>query len=334
MTIEIDLGTLESRLAVIGLTGLRRLSGGASSLSYVGTATVDGISRPVVVKAAPPGLEPVRNRDVLRQASMLRRLAATEVPVPTVLWEDPGDPPEVPPVFVMSFVPGASFEPLFDRDGDGGGDPDDGGDPAVVADRMLDAARTLAALHRLSPAALGLADEPQVGLADEVRRWTRALGTVDPTLVPGWERVAEALLATEPAAIAPAVVHGDFRLGNLLASGPTVTAVIDWEIWSVGDPRVDLGWFLINADPATYGRRTRYAEALPAPADLAATYAERLGRDVPALDWFQAFACFKSAATWSLIVKHSRRRPAPDPMAEELAGALPGLLTRAADLLG
>ncbi|MDT3443206.1 phosphotransferase family protein [Pseudofrankia sp. BMG5.37] len=329
MTIEIDLSTLESRLAVIGLTGLRRLSGGASSLSYAGTATVDGISRAVVVKAAPPGLEPVRNRDVLRQASLLHRLAATAVPVPTVLWEDPGDPPEVPPVFVMSFVPGSSFEPLFDRDGG-----DDRDDPAVVADRMLDAARALAALHRLDPAALGLADEPRVGLTDEVRRWTRALGTVDATLVPGWEAVAKALLATEPAAARPAVVHGDFRLGNLLATGPAVTAVIDWEIWSVGDPRVDLGWFLINADPATYRRRTRYAAALPTPADLAAAYAEHLGRDVPALGWFQALACFKSAATWSLIVKHSRRRPAPDPMAEEVAGALPGLLTRAADLLG
>ncbi|WP_241834541.1 phosphotransferase family protein [Pseudofrankia asymbiotica] len=326
VTIDIDLGTLEARLAVIGLTGLRRLSGGASSLSYVGTATVDGVPRRVVVKAAPAGLEPVRNRDVLRQASLLRRLAATDVPVPDVLWEDPGDPPEVPPVFVMSFVPGASFEPLFDDDGD-----DDA--PAVVAGRLRDAARTLAALHRLDPAALGLADEPRVSLADEVRRWTRALGTVDASLVPGWEAVAKALLATEPAAAAPAVVHGDFRLGNLLASGPTVTAVIDWEIWSVGDPRVDLGWFLINADPATYRRRTRHAGSLPAPDDLAATYAEHLGRAMPALAWFQALACFKSAATWSLIVKHSRRRAAPDPMAEQVAGVLPALLTRAAELL-
>ena len=49
-------------------------------------------------------------------------------------------------------------------------------------------------------------------------------------------------------------MHGDFRLGNLLAVGPEVTAVIDWEIWTVGDPRVDTGWFLTNADPATYQR--------------------------------------------------------------------------------
>ncbi|WP_236595339.1 phosphotransferase, partial [Mycobacterium intracellulare] len=52
----------------------------------------------------------------------------------------------------------------------------------------------------------------------------------------------------------PGVVHGDFRLGNLLASGARINAVIDWEIWSIGDPRIDVGWFLINCDPDTYRR--------------------------------------------------------------------------------
>jgi aminoglycoside phosphotransferase (APT) family kinase protein len=152
-------------------------------------------------------------------------------------------------------------------------------------------------------------------------------------LAPGWQNVAESLLAEQPPAMAPAVVHGDFRLGNLLADGPTVTAVIDWEIWSVGDPRVDLGWFLINADPATYRRRTPYTGLLPTPSVLACTYAEHVGREVPALAWFQALACFKSTATWSLIVKHNRRRETPDPVVEEIAGTLPGLLERATVLL-
>ena len=53
------------------------------------------------------------------------------------------------------------------------------------------------------------------------------------------------------------IVHGDFRLGNLLAAGARIAAVVDWEIWSVGDPRVDVGWFLLNADPATYRRLYR-----------------------------------------------------------------------------
>jgi aminoglycoside phosphotransferase (APT) family kinase protein len=326
VNIDIDINMLAARMTAIQASGLRPLPGGASSLSYAATATVDGVARGVVVKVAPPGLPPVRNRDVLRQARLLRALAPTAVPVPEVLWEDPGDPPEIPPVFVMAFVEGTSLEPLFDLDGDE--------DPGVVGNRLLNAARVLAVLHRLDPAGIGLSGEPLVGPAAEVERWVRALGTVDPALVPGWEAVGEALLATVPSALGRAVVHGDYRLGNLLASGAEVSAVIDWEIWSVGDPRVDVGWFLANADPATYRRATRYARTLPGPAEVAAAYAEALGRDLPEVEWFQALACFKSAATWSLIVKHARRRSTPDPLATEMAGRLPALLARAREFLG
>ena len=173
-----------------------------------------------------------------------------------------------------------------------------------------------------------------MGPAEEIDRWCRLLETVDPALVAGWQDVAASLRASEPPALPGAVVHGDFRLGNLLATGSRITAVIDWEIWAVGDPRVDLGWFLVNADPGTYRRATRYAGALPAPAELAEIYAVTIGREVPELQWFQALACFKSTATWSLIVKHNRRRAAPDPALEEMAAALPHLLERAQQLVG
>ena len=146
----------------------------------------------------------------------------------------------------------------------------------------------------------------------------------------GWDEVAAELRATVPPARPGAVVHGDFRLGNMLASGDSITAVIDWEIWTVGDPRVDLGWFLVNADPETYRRPTPYAGALPTPSELAALYG-----DVPDLAWFRALACFKSTATWALIVKHNRRRPDPDPGIEVVAADLPRLLARArAELAG
>jgi aminoglycoside phosphotransferase (APT) family kinase protein len=323
--IEVDFTILETRLAAAGFADVCRLSGGASSLSYAATQVTDG-RRPVVVKMAPPGLPPVRNRDVLRQAAMLRLLGPTVVPVPEVLWEDAGDPPDVPPMFVMSFVEGTSCEPLFDTDGTD--------DPVVVGERMGNAARTLAALHAISPGELGLDDEPVTTPGDEVKRWVHALQTVDPSLVPGWDGIAESLATSEPPSVRPAVVHGDFRLGNLLATGSSVTAVIDWEIWSVGDPRVDLGWFLANADPETYRRSTPYVGRLPSPDDLASVYADALGQPVPSLNWVRALACFKSAATWSLIVKHARRRPTPDPTAEEIAATLPSLLGRAGALLG
>ena len=197
-----------------------------------------------------------------------------------------------------------------------------------MAVRMRNAARTMAALHALEPDVLGLTGEPLVGPAEEIDRWCRLLDTVDPALAPGWEAVAAALRACEPPALSGAVVHGDFRLGNTLAAGARIAAVVDWEIWSVGDPRVDVGWYLANADPGTYRRSTRYVDSLPAPAELAEIYFGACGHDVPDLEWFQALACFKSTATWSLIVKHNRRRAAPDPAMEEMAAALPNLLER------
>jgi aminoglycoside phosphotransferase (APT) family kinase protein len=331
---DLQLDHLNRRLAAAGITELRRLHGGASSLTFVG---VTGGQR-VVVKVAPPGLQPILHRDVLRQSRIIGALAPSGVPVPEVLRADPGDPPEVPPLFVMSFVDGTSLEPLFDIEDKAdarecGWASDETGDKTTVADRLRNAARVMARLHRIEPGAVGLGDEPVVGPAEEVARWCRLLATVDPDLVSGWQDVASELRSSVPAARAPAVVHGDFRLGNLLATGDRITSVIDWEIWSVGDPRVDAGWFLINADPATYGRPTPYVGLTPTPAELADVYAGALESAVPELDWFQGLACFKSAATWSLIVKHNRRRTTPDGDLEAMAPVLPSLLARAADFL-
>jgi aminoglycoside phosphotransferase (APT) family kinase protein len=319
------LAQLAERLASRDVSALAPLPGGASSLTHVGRCA----DRPVVVKVAPPGVQPIAHRDVLRQARVIRALATTPVPVPEVLFDDPGDPPDVPPLFAMSHVDGSTSEPLFDGA--------DCGPEAVVAERFRNAAAIMARLHRIEPGAVGLASEPVIGPSAEVERWCHTLETVDAALVPGWRGVAADLESSTPPALPATIVHGDFRLGNLLAVDDRITAVIDWEIWSVGDPRVDAGWFLINCDPMTYrrsARAARYIRATPPLSELETVYREELGREVPELDWFQALACFKSAATWSLIVKHNRRREHADPGLEAMASALPQLLSRARELLG
>ena len=135
-------------------------------------------------EVAPAGVPPVLNRDVLRQARLLRSLAGTAVPVPEVLWQDGGDPPQVPPIFATSYVAGTSLEPLFDVD--------DEDDPAAVADRMRSAA--LAPPRGLiEPGEIGLGNEPVVSPGDEVERWCRLLATVDVALAPPWKDVAAAI---------------------------------------------------------------------------------------------------------------------------------------------
>ena len=120
---------------------MESLAGGASSLTYAG---LRGNQR-VVVKVAPPGVPPIAHRDVLRQARIIRALAPTPVPVPELLFDDPGDPPDVPPLFVMSFIDGMSCEPLFDDV--------DGGPELTVAERFHNAAATLAQLISASETA-------------------------------------------------------------------------------------------------------------------------------------------------------------------------------------
>jgi aminoglycoside phosphotransferase (APT) family kinase protein len=148
---------------------VRPLPGGASSLTYAAVLD-DPTPQQIVIKAAPPGLPPVRNRDVLRQARVLEDLAsAPGVAVPRVLGTDAGDPPEIPPLFVMEFVHGDSYEPVLH-----GANPDVSDDE--VEARALAAAGMLAALHAAKAPALE--EDAADGLLREVERWSKAFSTV------------------------------------------------------------------------------------------------------------------------------------------------------------
>lgn len=329
---ELDLSELTERLSRLGVSSPRPLAGGASSLTF--SARLDG--RPVVVKVAPPGLEPVLHRDVLRQARVMGVLTPTEVPVPRVLLEDAGDPPVVPPLFVMSFVEGESLEPLFDVDRRSASPDSD------VSDRLRRAITVMATLHRIDIVAVGLGEEPVSGPAEEIDRWSRLLETVDPSLVPGWSELAGSLRHSLPEPVRPAIVHGDFRLGNMIVRGRAIEAVIDWEIWSVGDPRHDLAWLMMFTDPVMQraGRRDAAnraaAAAMPEAGVLLADYLghAHLAQAPPDLEWFRALAHYKLGATMAVLAKRNRRLAEPDPGLELAARTTPPMLERARQLLG
>lgn len=309
---ELDLGDLSARVAAAmagaEVDACEPLAGGASSLTYSATVTTNGDRRRVVVKVAPPGLEPVRNRDVLRQARILDALAKVDdVAVPEVLATDEGDPPEIPPLFVMSHVEGDSIEPLIT--------PDPPVTPETVRSRAMAAARMMAALHAVDVGAVGLGDEPLMALPDEVARWERAFSTVEDDLRVGADELHNRLVGGIPDEVGPAVLHGDYRLGNMLCDGSEVAALIDWEIWSIGDPRLDLAWFLLMADRDHPGVVSPDA-GMPSSDELLAAYEGFTDVAVDDLAWFAALARYKQAATTALIVKNARKRGQGD--------ALPG----------
>jgi aminoglycoside phosphotransferase (APT) family kinase protein len=326
----IDLDGVRERLArFASVTGLRPLEGGLSSLTYLAT-TADGapLGPRFVVKMAPPGLAPVRNRDVLRQARVQEAVSrAGTAPVARVLFTDPGAPPEVPPLYAMEFRAGSSFEPLLDE-------CDVLPAPDTLRARMLAGAQVLGGLHTIDPTAVGLDDEPEVALADEVTRWVAIFETVADDLRAGWQAAAHALLVTLPSAVPSTVVHGEYRLGNLLLDDDRVSAIIDWELWTREDPRIDLAWFLSYLDAADQPSAIRPTPAgMPARAEVLAVYEEARGAAVADLAWFDAHARFKMAAICAHVSKNNRKRDHPDPAQEARIPVIARLNAQAVSLL-
>ncbi|MET0145298.1 MAG: phosphotransferase family protein [Ilumatobacteraceae bacterium] len=325
----VDVSELAARLAplVEAATGtpiapgdlrLTKMPTGMSSVTF----RLDTPTTRMAVKLAPPGLEPVRNRDVLRQARVLLALGdAAEVVVPGVLFQDAGDPPDVPPMFAMTFEDGECFEPQSDAG--------DVPPPDVVTARARSAAHMMAALHAVPADHPAVEGEPEIALRDEVARWINLFATVNDELRPyPADACGERLMAALPDAGPPALIHGDYRLGNIIYDGIEPRAIIDWEIWAVEDPRIDLAWFMLNSDPDKPSA-VRRDVGMPPLDELLGLYEDRRGSPVADLDWFHALVRFKQAAVSASIVKNNRKRGTADARIERMTDYIAPLLDRA-----
>jgi aminoglycoside phosphotransferase (APT) family kinase protein len=336
MAHELDLDGLMARANVaaqrwhrgVELVEPTRLTGGASSITYWARVMngPSGVDK-VVLKWAPPGLEPVRNRDVLRQARCLRSVASLGAVVPSIYFDDAGAPTEIPPMFAMTFVDGDSCEPNLDAE-------PVLPTPADLRTRALSSAHILAALHNLRPDRIGLADEPEVSISDEIDRWAAALKSVPDDFCPGAEELEARLRAKMPAPMASSVIHGDFRLGNMLCVGPDVLAVIDWEIWARSDPRIDLGWYLLNADPEHHPSAKRAAPGMASADELLVEYRSAGGPDVTDMDYFLGLTLYKMSAVVSLIAKNMIKRGDPDGIGASSRESLPRVMEMARQAVG
>lgn len=323
----LDRATLaaDSRWPGAAVTDIEPLPGGISSLTFAARVRAPAeVDRRIVIKVAPPGLRPVRNRDVLRQARVLRALHGKPgVSVPEVLLADGGDPP----FFIMEFVAGEAYEPHKDH-------AQSPPSPGVVASRAQAAARMLARMHQLEPGQVGLAAEPAIPLAEELERWGRLFATAGDDLRHNETDLYAQLAASIPEAVAPKILHGDYRIGNMQFEGERLSAIIDWEIWSVGDPRTDLAWLLAYTDPVLrfVERRDpanqRAADAMPTCDELLHEYLATREVEIHNLPWFLAYCQYKMASTTSVLAKQNRRRGQPDPGLEIAASTLPLVIDR------
>ncbi|HYK27063.1 MAG TPA: phosphotransferase family protein [Streptosporangiaceae bacterium] len=269
------------------------ISGGRSNLTY---GLIGGDGHKVVLRRPPAGGILATAHDMTREWRFISALRSTGVPVAEPLALADSDVLGVP-FYVMSYVDGLVLH------------------DAVNAQVMSPAARrtaaaslidTMVVMHQLDIDAVGLGDigrrEDYIGR--QLRRWKRQWDQSSCTDISTVEAAYERLAAAVPAQQQARIVHGDFRLGNMICgTDGQIQAVLDWELATLGDPLADLGWTLSwwiePGDPVmTVTTPTAPPSVLPGfPSRqwLIGRYQDGLGADLPRIGFYVAFAHWRGA---------------------------------------
>jgi len=266
------------------------IAGGKSNLTYRITdgLTTWALRRPPLAHVLPTA------HDMVREYRVISALADTAVAVAPAVALCQDEEVLGAPFYLMGYVDGV----VLDK-------------PALLRDLAADAARracellmdTLVDLHEVDPAAVGLADfgRPEGFLARQVKRWHQQWQASETRPLDELAATVERLTGTLPEQSAPAIVHGDYRLTNVMFTTDIdrIAAVVDWEMATLGDPLTDLGLLVVYQDLAQQGD-TIMPQMLPergflTSEQMIARYAERSARDLTHLNWYVGFGCFKLA---------------------------------------
>ena len=303
------------------------LGDGHSNVTY----RIDRSDRQLVLRRPPRGPLPPSAHDVVREARILAALwsAGLTVPHPLLVCEDPSVIGA--PFYLTDFITGhvLSLDLPSQWEGDS---------VTLIAEQTVDA---LVQLHAIDLEASGLASfgRPTGYLERQIRRFRGLLADGATRAIPELETVGDWLDANRPSSSHTTFVHGDFRLGNLMFSGqsqPHLTAIMDWEMATVGDPLADLGYLTATwaqeGDPddlmLELSPVTRTA-GFPLRDELVDAYARRSGRDTGSITWYQVLALWKAA----IFLERSYRRfldgTTDDQYFERLGHGVPLLAQRA-----
>ncbi|AWB86209.1 phosphotransferase family protein [Mycetocola zhujimingii] len=284
-----------------GPLSARLITGGRSNLTY----RVDGALRPLVLRRPPLGHVLSSAHDMAREYRVITALRGSAVPVPpTIDLVDDTAAGEVTgtPFFLMDLVAGRVLsDPAQNTDFSSG----------ELRALGLSLAGILAELHAIPPASVGL---DTFGRADgylhrQLKTWRRQLDASRTREVPRLDELQAGLGERMPSAGRSALVHGDYRLDNALVDGgrgasaaPRITAILDWEMATLGDPLVDLGmlglyWSIADL-PGGRGVAPSAVDldaGYPGFDEMVDAYAAHAGIATPDLGWYRAFAAYKLA---------------------------------------
>jgi aminoglycoside phosphotransferase (APT) family kinase protein len=266
------------------------IAGGKSNLTY---RVTDG-ARSVVVRRPPLGHVLATAHDMGREYRVITALQDTAVPVPETYAWCADESVIGAPFYVMSLVDGVPYRTDDELEALGENRTRE------IGERLVD---TLADLHLVDAAAVGLGDfgRPEGFLGRQVRRWGQQLDASHSREVAGIAELRTGLADRIPADGPGTVVHGDYRLDNVLVTpDDAIGAVVDWEMATLGDPLTDVALLLTYQRIAALGVGAGVSTApravgFPSREDVVQRYASRTGRDLGHLGFHEALACFKLA---------------------------------------
>ena len=269
-----------------------RISGGRSNLTFAVTDSAGGrwaLRRPPLGKALTSA------HDMGREHKVVSALGPTPVPVaPTVgMCED--ESVNGAPFFVMEFVDG----PIL-RTQQAAVETFEEAERHAIGERVAD---TLVAIHAVNPDEVGIGDlgKKQDYVARQLHRWHGQWEKSKTNDVPLIDDVHERLAARIPDQGPATIVHGDYRLDNMILSpAGEVAAVVDWELCTLGDPLADVGmlivyWAEAGDELVPLADMPTTAAGFPGRREVKARYAERSGRDLSEIDFYVALAYWKLA---------------------------------------
>jgi aminoglycoside phosphotransferase (APT) family kinase protein len=272
------------------------LSGGRSNLTYLLT---DGRSR-WVLRRPPLGHVLATAHDMEREYRLLAALHPTDVPVPRPRVIAGADVIGAP-FYVMDFADGVVLREREDLE------PFSGTAATQLAEALVD---VLVRLHRVDPDAVGLGDlgRPEGYLDRQLRRWERQLASSHSRDLPDLVRLGERLAQRLPARQAAAIVHGDYRLDNVVVDpgDGRVVGVLDWEMATLGDPLTDVAstvvwWDGIRGLNSPVAAVPGDVPGFPGSDTLIDAYSRQTGNDLAELPWYLGFAYYKIAAIFEGI---------------------------------
>ena len=294
--------------------------------------------RTYVLRRPPEHKRDNSDETMRREARVLTALAGGPVPHPAVIAACPTAEEIGAAFYLTEFVDG--FNPTT------GLPPLHAGDPTVRHRMGLAMVEAIAALGGLDHEALGLTDlgKPDGYLERQVGRWRSQLESYSAMEgypgadIPGVDDVATWLDEHRPATFRPGIIHGDFHLANVLFryDGPELAAVVDWELTTIGDPLIDLGWLLATwPDPDAPGPPAQVAEdGFPSPTELVEHYGAHSDRDLAAADWFAVLACYKLGIILEGTYARAFAGQAPQATGDLLHAMTVGLFARALARIG